>query len=294
MKSNTFKEKGTFIEYMESPIPEGPLVSIEWLTNHLNDPDYIIIDCRYDLFDKELGAREYGESHIPGAFFLHMEKALTGKVESHGGRHPIPKPERFMEAMNSVGLSPEKTVIGYDNDGSGASRLWWLLNYYGHKNVRILNGGYPLWVESGFPVTKEVPEPKKGSFVPVVNEQILTGVEDLKKLEPGSKIVDSRARERYLGNVEPIDFKAGHIPGAINIPYTEAIEGKALFKKKEELEKIFGPAGKTPVVYCGSGITSCVSFVALKTIGKNPKLYAGSWSDWISYEENDVATGARP
>ncbi len=293
MKNDTFKDKCGLRDSMASELPDDPFVSVQWLESHLNDPDYIIVDCRYNLFDHELGAREYHENHIPGAFFLHMEKDLTARVQEHGGRHPIPKPDSFRQSMNSIGLTPEKTVIAYDNDGSGAARLWWLLNYYGHDGVRILNGGYPLWVESGLPVTRDIPQRKEGNFVPVVNGQILSGVRDLKKLERGSIIVDSRTRERYLGEVEPIDFKAGHIPGAINIPYTKAIKEKALFKDRKELQEIFRDAGDFPVVYCGSGITSCVSFVALKSIGKDPKLYAGSWSDWISYEENGVATGDR-
>lgn len=279
---------------MASELPEGPLVTIQWLKEHLEDPDLIIADCRYNLFDHELGSREYTEAHIPGAYFLHMEKDLTGSVQEHGGRHPIPDKNNFRDSMRSIGLTSRKTVIAYDNDGSGASRLWWLLNFFGHYKVKVLDGGFPLWDKSGFPVTKDLPEKKPGSFDPVVNPGFLASVDDLGSLDKESTLVDSRARERYLGNVEPIDFKAGHIPGAISIPYTEAVKEKAIFRNENELKEMYRETGDTPVVYCGSGITSCVNFVAMSIIGKKPRLYAGGWSDWISYETNGVATGENP
>lgn len=274
--------------------PESPLVSVEWLRSHMDDPNIIVADCRYDLFDHDLGAREYGQGHIPGAYFLHMEKELISPVKEHGGRHPIPDENSFTDSMNRIGLTNESLVVAYDNDGSGAARLWWLLNYYGHENVKILNGGYPHWVDSGYPVSTEVPENRTGNFVPSINKEILCTVDELKDLGNESKIVDSRTWERYIGKVEPIDFKAGHIPGAINIPYMDAIRDRAIFRDRNELETIYDKAGNQPVFYCGSGITSCVSFVASRIIGKNPRLYAGSFSDWISYPENEVATGEIP
>ncbi len=279
---------------MTFQIPEGPLVTVEWLEEHLDDPQLIVADCRYDLFDHELGAREYSEGHIPGAFFLHMEKELISPVKEHGGRHPLPEKDKFRDSMNRIGLTPDTTVVAYDNDGSGAARLWWLLLFYGHENVKILNGGYPLWVESGSPVSREVPEPKEGNFEPSVNPHLLCTVDELKNPDSDCTIVDSRAWKRYIGEVEPIDFKAGHIPGAINIPYTDAIQDKAVFRSRDELEKIYSRSGEKPVFYCGSGITSCVSFVAARILGKDPRLYAGSFSDWISYPENDVAVGEAP
>lgn len=279
---------------MTFQIPDGPLVTANWLKEHLDEPQLIVADCRYNLYDHELGSREYKEGHIPGAYFLHMEKELISPVKEHGGRHPLPEKEDFRNSMNRIGLTRDTTVVAYDNDGSGASRLWWLLLYFGHEKVRILNGGYPLWVESGFPVSREVPEAKKGNFEPYVNPHLLCTVDELKKPDNDCTIVDSRAWERYIGKVEPIDFKAGHIPGAINIPYTDAIRDKAIFRDREELEKIYRMSGQKPVFYCGSGITSCVSFVAARILGKDPRLYAGSFSDWISYPENEVATGDAP
>ena len=279
---------------MTFQIPEGPLVSIEWLRENLDDPKIIVADCRYNLYDHELGAREYSEGHIPGAYFCTMEKGLISPVREHGGRHPLPEKDNFRASMNRIGLTPDSTVVAYDNDGSGAARLWWLLLYFGHENVKILNGGYPLWVESGLPSSREVPGKKSGNFEPSVNHGLLCTVDELR--DPGNDctIVDSRAWERYIGKVEPIDFKAGHIPGAINIPYTDAIRDKAIFRSRDELEKIYSRSGEKPVFYCGSGITSCVSFVAARILGKDPRLYAGSFSDWISYPDNEVATGEAP
>lgn len=274
--------------------PDYPFVTIDWLYEHLGDPEYIVADCRYNLFDLELGAREYSKGHVEGAYFLHMEKELTGPVKEHGGRHPLPRAESFKKSMNAIGLTPEKTVIAYDNDGSGAARLWWLLNYFGHSRVKILDGGYPLWAESGYPVSKEAPAGRTGNFEPVVNTEILATVDQVRTPPKGTTIIDSRARDRYLGKVEPIDPVAGHIPGAISIPYPEAVKDRAKFRSKDELEKLYAETGEDTIVYCGSGITSCVNFVALLSVGKKPKLYAGGWSDWISYRENEVATGNNP
>ena len=270
---------------------ESPLVSCKWLSEHLEDDSLIIVDCRYSLMDKGFGLAEYAKGHVPGAYFLDMEKKLTGDVGEHGGRHPLPDMHSFQESMNRIGLEDGKTVIAYDGDGSGASRLWWMLNYFGHKEAKILDGGFQEWVESAFPVTVEAPPEKRGSFRAHVAGHILVSREDLSMLPHGSKIIDVRDRERYLGLVEPIDRIAGHIPGAINIPYREILEKPGKFRSREELEKLFADSGSEPVVYCGSGITSCVNFVALETIGKHPRLYAGSWSDWISYEDSEIATG---
>lgn len=268
-----------------------PLVSCEWLSEHLEDDSLIIVDCRYNLMDKSFGGIEYNKGHIPGAHFLDMEKELTGNLAKHGGRHPLPDMKSFQDSMNRIGLEKGKTVIAYDIDGSGASRLWWLLNYFGHHEVEILDGGFHEWADSGLPVTKDVPESKPGNFMAHVTGHILVSREDLNNLPHGTRIIDVRDRERYLGIAEPIDKIAGHIPGAINIPYKDIIEKPGKFKNREELQRLFSQSGSEPVVYCGSGITSCVNFVALETIGKHPKLYAGSWSDWISYEDSVIATG---
>lgn len=276
---------------MGGKVSGDPFVSCEWLLENLGREGILVVDCRYDLFDLELGRREYSRAHIPGSYFMDMEHDLTGDVGEHGGRHPLPDVGNFVRRANEIGLTDGKTVIAYDRDGSGAARAWWLFNYVGHSRVKILNGGFPMWEALGYPLTADVPEPASGDFKPRVKQEILMDMKDLKTLKHGAKIVDSRARERYAGVVEPIDRKAGHIPGAINIPYTDVLETPGLFRKKEEIEELFSASGDEPVVYCGSGVTSCVSFVALWYIGKRPKLYAGSWSDWISYEDNEIATG---
>lgn len=279
---------------MSNDTSRNPFVTCQWLLDRLGDESIIIADCRYDLKDHGLGLKEYREEHIPGAHYLNMEGVLAGEVKMHGGRHPVPDVSSFTHTMNSIGLDSDKTVIAYDRDGSGAARLWWLLNYFGHAKVRVLNGGFSLWKELDFPVSQAMPEKKKGNFVPGRNGYILMDSTNLKNIDRNTRIIDSRARERYEGIVEPIDKKAGHIPGAINIPYTDVIERGGLFKSSEELEKIFAEAGEDPVLYCGSGVTSCVNFIAMYSIGRNPRLYAGSWSDWISYEENEVAVGEKP
>ena len=279
---------------MSSESDDSLFVSCKWLREHLNDRSLIIADCRYNLADFELGRKEYRDSHIPGAYHIDMERDLTGKITLHGGRHPLPEQDAFAGRMNSIGLRPEITVIAYDSDGSGAARLWWLLNYFGHSKVKILNGGIEKWKSLAFELATEIPPFRSGSFSPVINRTILASVEEVRNINPATTLIDSRTNVRYAGISEPIDRVAGHIPGAVNYQYTDTITETGLFRSKEELAKMFLGIGRDVIVYCGSGVTACVNFVALTEAGFKPRLYAGSWSDWISYEKNPVATGDSP
>ncbi len=279
---------------MSSESDDSLFVSCKWLREHLNDRSLIIADCRYNLADFELGRKEYLEGHIPGAYQIDMEKDLTGRITLHGGRHPLPDQDIFAKRMNSIGLNPEITVIAYDSDGSGAARFWWLLNYFGHSKVRIMNGGIVEWKSLGFELTTEIPPFRSGSFSPVVNKTILASVEDVKSIKPTTTLIDSRTKVRYAGISEPIDKIAGHIPGAVNYQYTDTVSETGLFRNRKELLRMFRDIGRDVIVYCGSGVTACVNFVALTEAGFKPKLYAGSWSDWISYKENPISTGVSP
>lgn len=266
------------------------VVETDWLSKHINDDNLIIADCRYNLMDSSEGRRKYLEGHIPGAFFIDMESDLTGDKEEHGGRHPIPDPALFASRMSLTGLEPGKMVVAYDDDLSGSARLWWLLNYFGHEEAYVLDGGFGKWSEEGRKITTELPKERKGNFTPSVNHDLMYDVYSVRDARHPHVLVDSRSPDRHAGIREPIDFKAGHIPGSINVFYRDVMAGEGKLKDREQLISLYSQAGTSPVVYCGSGITACVNVLGLARIGIEAKLYAGSWSDWISYPDNSVET----
>ncbi len=269
---------------------EKTIVETEWLAKHIDDGNVIIADCRYNLMDSSEGKMKYQEGHIPNAYFVDMEEDLTGEKKEHGGRHPIPEARDFSRKMSKIGVEKGKTVVAYDEDLSGSSRLWWLLNYFGHEDVYVLNGGIKKWIGENLPVSTESTPERNSTFEAVPNKELLFDVGSVKNGIRTQVIVDSRAPERYAGKVEPIDFKAGHIPGAVNIFYKDAMSPEGRIKDPRELKKLYGSTGNSPVIYCGSGITSCVNVLSLAVIGIKAKLYSGSWSDWISYPDNEVET----
>lgn len=272
-------------------------VTAKWLHEHIDDEDIVIVDCRADLFDREYGKSLYEDGHIKNAFFLDVKNDLAGEAKEHGGRSPLPELDIFKNKLESIGISNNKTVVAYDEGKlAGAERFWWMLRYLGHDMVHVLNGGIIAWLEEGYPLTKELPVAKKGTLSINFNEEIITDVFEVKsKMEKEDfVIVDSRATERYRGEVEPIDKKAGHIPGARNYHWKDVLNDKSEFKSKELLSEHFKELNKYKeiVLQCGSGIDACGNFIALDELGFKPKLYVGSWSDWISYEDNPVAKGS--
>ncbi|KAB2338257.1 sulfurtransferase [Cytobacillus depressus] len=274
------------------------VVEQDWLKERLEQEDIRIADCRYNLGLADEGYELYKKNHIPGAVYFHVSNDLSQPVSTHGGRHPLPNIEEFKQTLQNAGISNETTVIAYDGgEGSFAGRLWWLLKYVGHEKVYVLNGGYKAWTEAGYPVNSAVPEYQKTNFAIKINNEIYASYEDVKKIVAEKNhetiLIDSRENKRYLGLVEPIDKKAGHIPGAINKVWSEGYEN-GLFKSGEDQAKRFTDIDKDKqiIVYCGSGITATPNFMALKEAGyEHVKLYAGSFSDWISYEENEIETG---
>ncbi|WP_102274821.1 sulfurtransferase [Cytobacillus massiliigabonensis] len=278
----------------------NPFIEKEWLQDHLNDKNIRIADCRYNLGLSEEGYEAYVKDHIPGAVYFHLSKDLSGSISAHGGRHPLPAIEDLQETFSHAGISDETTVIAYDGgEGSYAARLWWLLNYLGHEKVYILNGGYKAWKDAGYPANESIPTYMRAEFKVRLNNEIFASQEEVKTVVEAKNeetvIIDSRENKRYLGIEEPIDKKCGHIPGAINKVWTEGFENGHIKSIKEQ-EKRFKEIDKDKhvIVYCGSGVTATPNFIALKMAGyNNVKLYAGSFSDWISYDENEVETGIK-
>ncbi len=271
-------------------------VTPNWLKENIENRNLVIVDCRADLFDKEYGKRKYEEGHIQGAVFIDVKKQLSAEPKEHGGRSPLPELEVLREALESIGISNDKTIVAYDEALlAGAERFWWMLKFLGHEKVHILSGGINAWVEARYPLTKDIPTVEKGKLIISPREDIRTDVNYVRNNlgKEGFIVIDSRAPERYRGEVEPIDPKAGHIPGAKNYHWKDVLDEKGKFKSKEQLKEIFKDLEKYEdiVLQCGSGIDACGNFAAMDEIGFKPKLYVGSWSDWVSYEDNPVAIG---
>ena len=273
------------------------IVSMRWVLARLYEPDLVIADCRFQLGNPDAGREAYEESRIPGAVYFDLEKDLSGPVGEHGGRHPLPDIEVLADKLGKAGIDETVRVVAYDDQGGAmAARFWWLLRYLGHEKVYVMDQGFTAWKEAGFPVTGDKPPirvPKK--FTPRVREDMLAGVEDVRRAvrEGTDVLIDSREGPRYRGEVEPLDKAAGHIPGAINQFWKEGIGDGGAWKSPEEQRARF--AGLKPddriIVYCGSGVTACPNVLALEEAGfTNVRLYAGSWSDWISYPDHPIAT----
>lgn len=273
------------------------IVSVAWLAENLRHPKIRIVDCRFVLGAPADGKSAYDVGHIPNAVYFDLEQDLSASVGNHGGRHPLPDLHVLVEKLGDAGIGNDHTIVAYDDQGGAfASRFWWLMRYMGHIEVAILDGGYSEWVNAGHPTIQDLPQIEVTQFVPQINADMLVDKETVKanigKL--GVTIIDSRELKRYLGEEEPIDPVAGHIPTAVNYLWKDVLADSGLWKSEDELQKRFAniPPDDEIIVYCGSGVTACPNVLALERAGlNNVRLYAGSWSDWISYEENPIAIG---
>lgn len=280
------------------------LIQASELYQRLNDETLVVIDTRFDLKDVEAGRRAYETGHVPGAVYFDLDKDLSGQKGEQGGRHPLPDAKTFVDKCVAAGISSDSLVVVYDDSANMyAGRFWWMLRHFaGHQNVKVLDGGYSAWLESGYPISTDIPVP------PAPSERTrpkalttLGGGDDLVDMHyvkqnlnnPNVVLIDARASDRFRGENETLDPKAGHIPGAINKPFAENLDGKK-FKSPEELKAQYAdiPKDKEVIVYCGSGVSANHDLIALEEAGiKNAKLYVGSWSDWSSYEANPIETG---
>jgi len=277
--------------------PRGPLVDAAWLAAHLHDPSVRVIDLRWYLSGKK-GAGEYALGHIPGAVFVDLQTALTPPVGP--GRHPIPSPAQFARAMRRAGVSASSRVVVYDDaGGSVAARLWWLLRGYGHAKVHVLDGGYPGWLASGGAAEADAPAVPVGDFavrrntLPVVDCHAV----DSAREEPRIVLLDARAPERFRGELEPVDARPGHIPGALNAPWADNLEGGRFADPaalRARYRKLGVRDGATVICYCGSGVTACHDVLALELAGfdgLDVRVYEGSWSDWARDPDRPSALG---
>jgi len=288
-------------------MPESTLtVSPEWLHAHLDDPDVVIVDCRFSLADPTLGQRQYREGHIPGAFYLDLNRDLSGPVGAHGGRHPLPDPDQLAQTLSKLGVQAQTQVVAYDDSRLAfAARLWWLLRALGHRRVAVLNGGLAAYRAAGYSLTSEVPLPRSlraalrrsENFIPQPSFQnwVDAAAVQARRHQPGVALVDSREPSRYRGEAEPIDPVAGHIPGALNYPWQEVTHPDGSLRSLQEQRRRWAAleSAEEIIVYCGSGVTACVNLLSLELAGiHGGKLYAGSWSDWCSYGDLPIAVGS--
>jgi thiosulfate/3-mercaptopyruvate sulfurtransferase len=274
------------------------IITAAQLQPALERPETVLFDTRFALADADYGARAYAEGHIPGAFYLHLDRDLSSPITPTSGRHPLPRVENFVELMRKYGVSSESQVIAYDDAaGMFAARCWWLLKWLGHERVAVLDGGMQAWQRHGGRIDSDVPRPlARGTFTPRVRAGLLVEVDELQQgLSEGTMMLcDARAAERYRGDVEPIDKVAGHVPGAINLPYAHNLNAEGCFREPAELAAIHAhPADAGTVVHmCGSGVTACHNVLATAVAGRPlPALYAGSWSEWITDPQRPVARG---
>ncbi len=279
------------------------LITTDWLAAHLDDPALRVADVRWSLLEPAAGRREYEAGHVPGAVFLDLDADLCGPPGA-GGRHPLPRVERFAEVCARAGIGASTHVVAYDaGGGATAARLWWLLRWLGHERVSLLDGGFARWTGEERPLEAGTVSPPRVTFVarPRAGLAIDAGALERRRRDPSTLVIDSRVPERYEGRTEPVDPVAGHVPRARNHPLAENLRGAddPRFRAPAELRERFVALGADRadrvVCYCGSGVNACQNLFALELAGfGNGLLYEGSWSDWCSEPGRPVARGERP
>lgn len=274
------------------------LVTIDELAAHLDDPQWVIFDCRHDLADADKGERAYREAHIPGAQFAHLDRDLAGAKNGRNGRHPLPDPIAFAAWLGRAGMQEGKQLIAYDDAGGAfAARLWWLLRWIGHPAAAVLDGGWNAWLCARSPTTDAIPLAVPERFDARPDNSMIVDADTLQAgLDCGTlRLIDARSPDRYRGENETIDAVAGHIPGAMNRFFKDNLGADGRFRGAEELRAAFQPiiAGRpvsTVVNQCGSGVTACHNLLALEIAGlRGARLYPGSWSEWCSDPRRPVA-----
>lgn len=265
------------------------LIDPSALATHVSDPDWVIVDCRFDLTDPAKGEQQYLDGHIPGARYAHLDRDLSGAKTGRNGRHPLPTPAEMTERFGALGITPGRQVVAYDADtGMYAARLWWMLHYMGHDRVAVLDGGLARWVREGHPVRDGKETASPATFVGAPRDGWRLTVDEVESHlgDPGRLLVDARTNDRYHGIGETLDKTGGHIPGAANFFWQDNLGADKTFKPADELkaqwERFLAGRPTTDVVmYCGSGVTACVNLLAIERAGlQGARLFAGSWSEW--------------
>ncbi|MGH8808526.1 MAG: sulfurtransferase [Noviherbaspirillum sp.] len=286
-------------------MPYATLISAADLSKHVQDPSWVVLDCRHDLANPDAGSATYAAGHVPGAQFAHLDTELSDKSPGPDGRfrgrHPLPERNAFVETLRRWGVNHGSQVIAYDaHGGTFAARLWWMLRWVGHQAVAVLDGGLPAWQALGMALSAEPVARQRGNFEPRYPLVKTADVEDVlaNLANPTHTIVDARAPDRFRGENETLDPVGGHIPGAKNRFFKDNLQADGHFKPADQLRAEFGAlalAPETSIMQCGSGVTACHNLLALEVAGlPGATLYPGSWSEWCSDKSRPVATGNSP
>ena len=282
------------------------LIEPQQLAASLDDPDWAIIDCRFDLARPDWGAQDYASGHIPHALYAHLDRDLSGPRSARTGRHPLPQPETLAATFARFGIDERVQVIAYDQGtGAFAARLWWLLRWLGHRPAAVLNGGFAAWQQAGFAVTSQQESRPPRHFRASPDERaVVSGAEVAQLLGSGALrsgqrlLVDARSADRFAGENETLDPVAGHVPGASNHPFAANLDSQGRFLAPAQLRRSWEqtlrgvPPGEA-IAMCGSGVTACHNLLALEAAGlSGARLYAGSWSEWITDPAHPVARAA--
>lgn len=280
------------------------LISVDDLAAILEERQLGIVDCRFSLMDPGQGRRDYEAGHIPGAVYADLDRDLAAPPTAASGRHPLPAPEEFVATLRRLGVSNDTRVVVYDEAGGGvASRLWWMLRWVGHDEVSLLNGGFAAWQRAGLPVSREINAVPEGTFDGRPDMAAIWSTEDVAELVAAGEefvLVDARDAARFRGEREPIDAVAGHVPGARNLPFTDNLTAEGEWHQPSELARRWAEVADIAPdrpwgVMCGSGVTACHLALAAHLAGlPDPRLYVGSWSEWIRDSGRPVARVAEP
>lgn len=278
----------------------SPLMNVAELRQKLTDPDLLIVDCRHDLQDREVGRRAYAQGHVPGAIHVHLDEHLCGPKTGSNGRHPLPAADVLARTLGQLGVGPGVSVLAYDaSGGMFAARLWWSLSWLGHSSVQVLDGGWAAWCALGAPV-ETISQPRQpASWLARPQPGWTVGVDEVlaNLATRDNLLVDARAPARFAGQQETLDPVAGHIPGAVNRCFLDNLAEDGCFKSPDALRAewlaVLGAwSARQGVHQCGSGVTACQNLLALEVAGlSGGRLYPGSWSEWCADASRPVQHG---
>ena len=276
------------------------LVTADELAAQLHSGEIVVVDCRFDLRDPGAGERAYQAGHLPGAVYAHLDRDLSDPSRPGRGRHPLPEADAFCATLERWGVTPRHQVVAYDaTDSAHAARLWWMMRLLGHERTAVLDGGLAAWVSRGGALETATPKPKPGKYSGRFDVRAMasTAVVAARMASGNGRLIDARAAERFRGEIEPIDRVPGHIPGAVNRPFSLNIGPDGRFKPPGALADEFRALlGESPsneaLLMCGSGVTACHHLLAMEHAGlRGARVYPGSWSEWISDPLRPIARG---
>ena len=278
------------------------IIEVAELAAEVSSPDWVTLDCRFELGKPAAGEAAYAAGHIPGARYAHLDRDLAGPAGPTTGRHPLPEPQVLARRLGAWGIERGTQVVVYDQGNSFfAARAWWLLRWLGHERVAVLDGGLAAWLATGRALETALPKVTPREFVPQANAPMaVSAAQVLQSLQDDTlRLVDARGADRFAGENETIDPVGGHVPGAFNHHYARNYQADGRLKdaatlRTEWLQTLNGRPSEALIAMCGSGVSACVNLLALEHAGlQGARLYPGSWSEWIRDPARPVARGPR-